>query len=319
MNQTKTLFLTSIIFLFLLRITSAQVEFDQIVNINDMRLNMNDSPIWFYDDAGDLKHFIYLDDENDFWVNLALEIKQSNGDLHLHSQDLYIEGDVGQIHSDPDKESSDLELKSNRYVIAHVDANQPNFNGEAENGRFIVKGGDGHESIWVTESGGLIVWQQTDPDWTGFGQSTINSSAGIDIVPQQGIRTEMYSADSDLCFAFGGLDRSYIDDATGKYYNASNSAGGGAIVSDVTKNSGKILNEVLELPIYRSTSKSSIRDVDINASVLAKKFPSTVEKKGGEYAISYSDFGLIAIKAIQEQQVMIEELRAEIEILKKNN
>lgn len=54
------------------------------------------------------------------------------------------------------------------------------------------------------------------------------------------------------------------------------------------------------------------------AQEVQKIFPEFVsEKEGGYLGIAYSNFGVIAIKAIQEQQQEIDELKKQIELQQK--
>ena len=63
-------------------------------------------------------------------------------------------------------------------------------------------------------------------------------------------------------------------------------------------------------------SKNRIRNIGLIAQELQKNFPEFVESSEENMAVDYAGLSVVALKAIQEQQVMIEELRKEIRILR---
>lgn len=61
----------------------------------------------------------------------------------------------------------------------------------------------------------------------------------------------------------------------------------------------------------------SLPEAGFIAQEVEKLFPEAVVEKNGKKAIYYSHFGVIAVKAIQEQQEQIEQLQEQIEELRK--
>lgn len=60
----------------------------------------------------------------------------------------------------------------------------------------------------------------------------------------------------------------------------------------------------------------SVPEAGFIAQEVEKLFPETVVERNGKKAIYYNHFGVIAVKAIQEQQEQIEELRGQVEELR---
>ena len=60
----------------------------------------------------------------------------------------------------------------------------------------------------------------------------------------------------------------------------------------------------------------SLPEAGFIAQEVEELFPEAVTEKNGKKAIYYSHFGVIAVKAIQEQQVQIDQLQDEISRLR---
>ena len=76
-----------------------------------------------------------------------------------------------------------------------------------------------------------------------------------------------------------------------------------------------ILSRVLRLrPAKYKYVKAdpSLPEAGFIAQEVEELFPEAVTEKNGKKAIFYSHFGVIAVKAIQEQQEQIEQLRSEV-------
>ena len=76
-----------------------------------------------------------------------------------------------------------------------------------------------------------------------------------------------------------------------------------------------ILSRVLRLrPVkYKYINPDpSLPEAGFIAQEVEELFPEAVTEKDGKKAIFYSHFGVIAVKAIQEQQEQIDQLRLEI-------
>ncbi len=147
----------------------------------------------------------------------------------------------------------------------------------------------GTEGIRFEESGGTTQWQQ----WAGG---------------------------SDLNFAFNGTRLGYINDANGAYVTTSDRR-----VKTNISPMGNVLSGVMQLrPVtyyYKHHTEGSVSNGFIAQEVM-EIFPQLVYHSEGEddqLALAYSDFGILAIKAVQEQQAQIEKLQSEKEALADKN
>ena len=75
------------------------------------------------------------------------------------------------------------------------------------------------------------------------------------------------------------------------------------------------LSNVLSLSVHDSIKNEIASTLGVDGAELKEMYPGMVMEKEGHHFISHSDFGLIAIKAIQEQQEIIEDLQRKIEKL----
>ena len=120
----------------------------------------------------------------------------------------------------------------------------------------------------------------------------------------------------DLDFTFNGVIKMYIRDTDGVHVTASDFR----LKKDIQS-----LGEVLPLVMKLSAKTYHYRDNPVDAPLaygfiaqeVEKLFPDFVTSKGvdGIKALSYQNLGVVAIKAMQEQQVGLNDLLKEIETL----
>jgi hypothetical protein len=116
--------------------------------------------------------------------------------------------------------------------------------------------------------------------------------------------------DGDLGFAADGSPKSFIDRVSGAY----------STISDLRakkdiEQSPDVLEKVMQLQVkkyhFLANQTSDKKHYGMIAQDVEKIFPEIVSHKLGKdqdvYAVNYSAYGVIAIKAIQEQQKKIEE------------
>ena len=80
-----------------------------------------------------------------------------------------------------------------------------------------------------------------------------------------------------------------------------------------------ILSRILRLRPTTFKYKSpdtSLPEIGFIAQEVEELFPEAVTEKDGHKAVYYSHFGVIAVKAIQEQQEQIDALRQEVASLR---
>ena len=123
---------------------------------------------------------------------------------------------------------------------------------------------------------------------------------------------------NDLNFYFNGSQVGYWDDATGSYTALSDVR----LKKDIEYMDGQYLPQLLQLhpAMYRLThaDPESQKAIGFIAQEVQQVLPEAVrETEDGYLSINYADFGVLAVKAIQEQQKEIEKLSAQVEALRK--
>ncbi len=146
-------------------------------------------------------------------------------------------------------------------------------------------------------------------------QQQPNSSGGVRLtLPGAGSWNMYLNDDRMLNFALDGNRLGFIDDTSGDYMATSD-----ARLKENIRRVETVLDNVLALePVYY-TYKRNLSDKPETLGFLAqdveKLFPSVVSDSKEGLGISYAKIGVIAVKAIQEQQNIILEQRALIESL----
>ncbi|MEM5564280.1 tail fiber domain-containing protein [Psychroserpens sp. AS72] len=177
-----------------------------------------------------------------------------------------------------------------------------NENGAAD--RMTITG-DGEVGINGSPTARLEIFQRSQVVGTGlrFDDGTANSDWDI---------THGFS----LRFHYGGLLKGLINPNTGAYTQS----------SDVTlKNNIQNLNTVLgrvnqlrPTTYYYKDDTTKTKTIGLIAQEVKSIFPEVVHfsEADGLYGVDYAAFGVIAIKAIQEQQMTIENQQKQIDELK---
>ena len=117
----------------------------------------------------------------------------------------------------------------------------------------------------------------------------------------------------DLSFAFDSIQRAYISDITGDYSNISDIR-----AKESIERMPPILDKIMEITpssYFYKFSDHKKRSIGFIAQEVQKVFPEIVTEKNGYLSLSYKDFSVFAIKAIQEQQVIIQKQKIEFEKL----
>lgn len=173
------------------------------------------------------------------------------------------------------------------------------FNGNlviTTNGRLGVREPAPITDMQITQSDGLI---------GGTGGLTFSRSTNWKIM----------HTGSHLSFVENNVRRSYIETGTGNYVT----------VSDKTQKKdleplGTTLDGIMQLdPVkfrYQSQAASAVKTYGFVAQDVQRTFPELIRTaEDGTLGLSYSDFGVLAIAAIQEQQTEIDQLRQENALL----
>ncbi len=168
---------------------------------------------------------------------------------------------------------------------------------------------------------GSSVNPSTDLHIRQSGNSTSSGSSGIRFQESGGTtQWQQWAGGSDLNFAFNGTRLSYINNTNGNYVTTSDRR----VKTNILPMSN-VLAGVMQLrPVtyhYKHHTEGQVSHGFIAQEVL-EVFPQLVYHSEGEdspLALAYSDFGILAIKAVQEQQAEIEKLKAEKEAMAGKN
>ncbi len=181
------------------------------------------------------------------------------------------------------------------------------FNGNlviTTNGRLGVREPAPTTDLFITQSDGLIA----GTGGASFARTTV---------------WKIMHTGSHFSFVEDNVRRAYIETGTGSYVTTSDRAQ----KKDIAE-LGPVLDQVLKLdPVqfhYLRQSKDTALNIGFVAQDVAAIFPDLARTaEDGEKGLAYSDFGVLAIASIQEQQAQIEalkqenkELRAEIDAIK---
>ncbi len=125
---------------------------------------------------------------------------------------------------------------------------------------------------------------------------------------------------NDLQLYFNGTYIGYWDDASGNYTAVSDKR----LKKDIEIINESILPKILKLELvnYRlnHADENSQKTIGFIAQDVQKLLPDIVsQREDGYLSLNYDNFGIISIKAIQEQQKLIDDLKKENDILKSEN
>jgi hypothetical protein len=121
--------------------------------------------------------------------------------------------------------------------------------------------------------------------------------------------------DGDLGFAADGLSKAFIDRESGSYFTLSDLRA----KKDIEQ-VGNVLQKIMQLDVkkyhFLENKTTDKEHYGMIAQDVEKIFPEIVSHKVGKdydfYAVNYSAYGVLAIKAIQEQQQKIEQQEQKI-------
>lgn len=149
------------------------------------------------------------------------------------------------------------------------------------------------------------------------GNATTPGTSGIRLEEQTTTdQWQMWSGSSLLNFAYNGTRVSYINNMTGAYTQVSDARFKNSITPMHSVLTGVMALNPVEY--FYNHQEGGAKVKGFIAQEVESIFPELVSySEGTDYrALSYSDFGVISIKAIQEQQAIIDAQQEEIECLK---
>jgi trimeric autotransporter adhesin len=126
---------------------------------------------------------------------------------------------------------------------------------------------------------------------------------------------KIYNSGLYLSFAENGVRRSYVTNGTGAYVETSDRRLKKHI-TPINEVMSKLMSLNVKNYLYQNQDDSAKMTIGFIAQDIQPLFPELVEiDEDGYYGLNYSGFGVLAIKAIQEQQALIERLEKRIEEL----
>ncbi len=129
---------------------------------------------------------------------------------------------------------------------------------------------------------------------------------------------KIYHSGSALSFAENGVRRAYISAATGVYVQTSDRT----LKKNIMRVEDDVLSKLSEIEVYRyhylDQNPSDEKTLGVMAQEIQVQFPELVTTgEDGKLGMNYGGLSVVAIKAIKEQQIEIENQRNEIKELKK--
>ena len=199
------------------------------------------------------------------------------------------------------------ELGSNRLYIqnSNADSNNALIYGQFDTKRLRINGNIG---VGIIPSTNLHVKQS----------ATSLSGIRVDAATGANNWTTRIDNNDDYAFLFNGVLASYIQDVSGTYVSVSDRN----LKKDISEME-KVLPKVVSLrPVNYRFKNSFDQNIQKSNGFIAQEvltiFPEVVFEKEGKYGIAYDGLIPITIKAIQEQQAEIEDLKLkQIELSKR--
>ena len=189
------------------------------------------------------------------------------------------------------------ETNSNRLYIDNSSTTSPLIYGQFDNNRVGINDGAPSANLHIKQYGTGEEGFAIENDGT---TSTWSWEIGTNF----------------LNLAFNGTNVGYWNNASGAYIATSDKT----LKKDIVIENEPVLNKVLKLELvsYRlnHADPNSQKIIGFIAQDVQTLFPEIIQhNENGNLGLNYDDFGILSIKAIQEQQLMIEELKEEIKIL----
>ena len=214
-----------------------------------------------------------------------------------------------------------FQIYENGNVSIDLDANtQSVFNEQGLDRNFRVESNDYTNIFFVDAGANSIGIRESSPVFDIHlkqSNNTQNGSGGIGFESSNtSINWKIYHSGLNLSFAENGTRRAYITSATGDYITTSDKR----LKKDIV-NENIILPKLQELSVYKylykDQSSSEKKSIGFLAQDVLPLFPELVEtNEEGYLGLNYAGFGVLAIKAIQEQQDIIDTQQEEINNLK---
>ncbi|MCF6307014.1 MAG: tail fiber domain-containing protein [Flavobacteriaceae bacterium] len=202
----------------------------------------------------------------------------------------------------------------NNEIITNTNSTlfiQHNNNGDLwiDNGTFMVDASTNRIGILNTTPATDLHLKQSDNLQAGGGGFTFESALA-------NINWKIYHSGSAISFAENGVRRAYIASGTGAYVQPSDERLKRNFV--IQNNYLSKLKNLNIYSYYYKNQENDKRSIGVKAQEIQSLFPELINKdEDGYLGMNYAGLSVVAIQAIKEQQIEIENQRKEIEELKK--
>ncbi len=172
------------------------------------------------------------------------------------------------------------------------------------------------EETYINPTGGRVGIGTTNPQ----AMLHINTASGNVLTLQNGNAKWHFNpatgGDGDLSFYYNNMNSAMatVDGVSGQWTNISDRE-----AKDHVSPLPPVLDKVKQLGVYHYTMRSDTTHETMTGIIAQEAeplFPEIVSQNEGQYGVSYSQLAAIGIKAIQEQQVLIEQLKEKVARLK---
>ena len=194
---------------------------------------------------------------------------------------------------------------------SHIDGSSSN----------LFNAGTGGTTLMVLKSNGYLGIGTTDPSEKLHVNGKIKTHNGGIVISSPDSTFDDWSishgsSSKYLTFRYNNATRAQISDSNGSYLATSD-----ITLKEDISNIDPVLSKVIQMrPVdfyYKDQVDREEKVIGFIAQEMQPLFPEIVNSMGdGKLGISYATVSVIAIKAIQEQQAIIEAQQAEIETLK---
>lgn len=276
---------------------------------------------------------------NDLTFNLNSTgdfLVQDNGTNHFevrNSGNIYIGGDTYWNDADTsgttiatltdDGDYGRFRIYENGTTSVDLDANTGFiFNEQGLDRDFRIESDDETNMIRVDANNNRIGIMKATPNFDIHLKQSDNTESGVGGIGFESSATtntwKIYHSGANFSFAENGVRRAYIATTSGLYMDTSDKR----LKKNITEVES-VLEKVNNLKAYRYLYKdqdlSSKKILGFMAQDVQPLFPELVgQAEDGFYALNYAGFGVVAIKAIQEQQELIDAQKLHIEMLQKS-
>ena len=267
---------------------------------NNFIHNLNSSGDFFVQDAG-VNVFEVRNNGSSYFGNDTFWKDVNTSGINLAA--LIDDGDDGRFILYEDGSAS-VDLDANTSFTFNEQGLDRDFRieGDTETNLFRIDAANNRIGIMDSTPNFDIHLKQSTTTQAGAGGIGLESSSSTN-------NWKIYHSGTNISFSENGVRRAYITAGTGAYVPTSDRR----LKKSITEVES-ILDKVNQLKafryLYKDQKSSAKKTIGFMAQDVQPLFPELVEKaEDGYFGLNYAGFGVVAIKALQEQQKEIEKLK----------